>query len=195
MDIIGFCNGEQVNFSSVARDTGVSSKTVHEYFQILSDTLVGSLLEPFSQKDSRNIITMVPKFYLFDVGLALYLNKIRIEEERGADFGRAFEHFIFMELRAHRSYTDAEYPISYWRTTNGFEVDFVLDAGRVAIEVKSASNLTGTDLKGLFRFAKDYRPEKAIVVTNEQSRRKIGPVDLVPWRDFLNDLWAGKIIG
>jgi uncharacterized protein len=194
MDIIGFCNGEQIVYSSIARDTGVSAKTVHEYFRILSDTLIGTLLEPFSRKDDRNIITTVPKFFLFDVGLASFLKKAHIEEERGPEFGRAFEQFIFMEICAHRSYMDADYQMSYWRTANGGEVDFVLGAGQVAIEVKSASNLTGSDLKGLFRFVDDYKPEKALVVTNEQSRRKIGPVDLVPWREFLNDLWSGKII-
>lgn len=194
MDIIGFCNGEQIVYSSIARDTGVSAKTVHEYFRILSDTLIGTLLEPFSRKNDRNIITTVPKFFLFDVGLASFLKKAHIEEERGPEFGRAFEHFIFMEMCAHRSYRDADYQMSYWRTANGGEVDFVLGTGQVAIEVKSASNLTGSDLKGLFRFAEDYRPEKAIVVTIEQSRRKIGDVTLIPWRDFLGDLWAGKII-
>ena len=195
MDIIGFCNGEQIVYSSIARDTGVSAKTVHEYFRILSDTLIGTLLEPFSRKDDRNIITTVPKFFLFDVGMASFLKKAPIEEERGPEFGRAFEQFIFMEICAHRSYMDADYQMSYWRTANGGEVDFVLGAGQVAIEVKSASNLTGSDLKGLFRFVDDYQPEKALVVTNEQNRRKIGSIILVPWRDFLDELWAGKIIG
>jgi predicted AAA+ superfamily ATPase len=193
-DILGFCNGEMINFTNIARDTGVDAKTVREYFQILSDTMIGNLIEPFSRKGDRNIINKTPKFYLFDVGLAHYLSKIHIEEERGSIFGRAFEHFIFMELCAHRAYSEAQYTISYWRTANGFEVDFILGPGQIAVEVKSNPGSSGADFKALLHFKDDYSPSRVIVVSNEKSRRKIGPIDILPWREFLNELWAGKII-
>ena len=193
-DILGFCNGEMINFSNIARDTGVDAKTVREYFQILSDTMIGRLVEPFSRKGDRNIISKTPKFYLFDVGVAQYLSKCRIEEERGSMFGRAFEHFIFMELCAHCAYSEADYPISYWRTANGYEVDFILGPGQIAVEVKSNPGFSGADFKGLLRFKDDYLPSRVIVVSNERARRKIGPVEIIPWREFLEELWAGKVI-
>lgn len=193
-DILGFCNGEMIVYSNVARDTGVDARVVREYFQILSDTMIGTMIGPFSRKGDRNIINATPKFYLFDVGLAQFLSKTRIEEERGPTFGRAFEHFIFMELHTHRVYSGADYAISYWRTGSGLEVDFVLGPGHTAIEVKSGAVSSASELKGLFRFIEDYSPSRAIVVTNETARRKIGPVDLIPWREFLEELWAGKLI-
>jgi predicted AAA+ superfamily ATPase len=193
-DILGFCNGEMINFTNIARDTGVDAKTVREYFQILSDTMIGRLIEPFCRKGDRNIINKTPKFYLFDVGLAQYLSKTRIEEERGQAFGRAFEHFIFMELCAHCAYSEADYAISYWRTANGYEVDFVLGPGRIAVEVKSNAGSSGADFKGLLRFKDDYSPSRAIVVSNERARRKIGPIEIIPWQEFLDELWAGKVI-
>lgn len=193
-DILGFCNGEMITFSNIARDTGVNAKTVREYFQILSDTMIGVLINPYCHHGDRKVISATPKFYLFDVGLAQFLLKNRIEEERGSVFGRAFEHFIFMELYAYRAYNSADFPISYWRTTNGYEVDFVLGTGKVAIEVKSSAEPSSSDFKGLFRFVNDYSPLRSIVVTNENARRKIGPHELIPWREFLGDLWAGKII-
>ena len=49
-DAFAFCHGELVNYSNVARDCGVSSRTVKEYFQILVDTLLGVLVEPFSRR-------------------------------------------------------------------------------------------------------------------------------------------------
>lgn len=193
-DILGFCNGEMINFTNIARDTGVDAKTVREYFQILSDTMIGSLIEPFSRKGDRNIINKTPKFYLFDVGLAQYLLKGHIEEERGPMFGRAFEHFIFMELCAHCAYSEADYPISYWRTTNGYEVDFVLGPGQIAVEVKSNPGPAGADFKGLLRFKEDYSPSRTLVISNEKARRKIGPIEIIPWREFLDELWADKVI-
>jgi predicted AAA+ superfamily ATPase len=193
-DILGFCNGEMINFTNIARDTGVDAKTVREYFHILSDTMIGRLIEPFSRKGDRNIINKTPKFYLFDVGLAQYLSKSHIEEERGPMFGRAFEHFIFMELCAHCAYSETDYPISYWRTSNGFEVDFILGSGQIAVEVKSNPGSAAADFKGLLRFKDDYLPSRVIVVSNEKARRKIGPIEIIPWRDFLDELWAGKVI-
>jgi uncharacterized protein len=193
-DIVGFCNGEMINFSSIARDTGIDAKTVREYFQILSDTMIGTLINPYSRKADRNIIGKTPKFYFFDVGLSQYLAKTRIEEERGSVFGRAFEHFIFMELTAYIAYSDLDSPLRYWRTLEGGEVDFVLADGAVAIEVKSSGNASAQNLKGLVHYVNSYTPRRAIVVTNEAVRRKIGVIEFIPWRDFLEDLWAGKIL-
>jgi predicted AAA+ superfamily ATPase len=99
-----------------------------------------------------------------------------------------------MELCAHRAYSEAQYTISYWRTANGFEVDFILGPGQIAVEVKSNPGSSGADFKALLHFKDDYSPSRVIVVSNEKSPRKIGPIDILPWREFLNELWAGKII-
>ena len=69
-EALTFSHGELINFSNIARDCGVDSKTVREYFQILVDTLLGVFVEPFARRRSRAILTRIPKFYLFDVGLA-----------------------------------------------------------------------------------------------------------------------------
>ena len=59
-DAPGFSHGQILNFSSLARDCGVDSKTVREYFQILQDTLLGTIIEPFARRRSRAIITRAP---------------------------------------------------------------------------------------------------------------------------------------
>jgi predicted AAA+ superfamily ATPase len=70
MDLLGYSNGELTNFSNTARDCGVDSKTVREYYQILEDTLLGTFIMPFRKKQGRQTITKSAKFYLFDVGVA-----------------------------------------------------------------------------------------------------------------------------
>ena len=102
-DAVGYTHGEMVNYSNVARDSGVDSKTVKEYYQILVDTLLGSFVEPFKRRQGRQVISKTSKFYLFDVGVAGILSRREIAEFKGEAFGKAFEHFIYMELRAHRS--------------------------------------------------------------------------------------------
>ena len=193
-DAVGYSHGEMINFSNIARDAGVDSKTVKEYFQILVDTLLGRMVEPFAKRPSRQVISRAPKFFLFDVGLAGALIKRQIPEARGAVFGRAFEHFIFTELAAHSSYRELGYDIRYWRTKSGLEVDFILGDGEVALEVKGSSRIDDREFRALASFRDEYAPKKAIVVGNEREERQFANIRLMPWRVFLAALWAGEII-
>jgi predicted AAA+ superfamily ATPase len=193
-DAMGYSHGELLNFANIGRDAGIEGKTVREYFQILADTLLGRMVEPFKKRASREILTRAAKFYLFDVGVAGAITKRRVTEERGEAFGRAFEHFIFTELAAHASYRDIHYPIRYWRTKSGHEVDFVLGDGEIAIEVKGSSRVDQRELKPLAVFVEEYSPKAAIVVSNEKTERLAGKIRVMPWRAFLSELWAGEVI-
>jgi predicted AAA+ superfamily ATPase len=194
VDSLRFANGELVNYTAVARDCGVDSKTVKAYFQILSDTLMGTLLLPYKRKPKRTVLTETPKFYLFDVGIAGHIEKRSVLDESGREFGRAFEHFIFMELSAYRSYSNKEIDITFWRTPQGQEIDFVINEGEIAIEVKGKKSIDDSDLKNMRLFNDDYRPKKSIVVSNERLPRKTSVADIIPWRQFLERLWMGDIM-
>ena len=193
-DAVGYSHGELTNFSNISRDCGVDAKTVKEYYQILIDTRLGRMVEPFKRRQSRQIITKAAKFYLFDVGVAGILVKRHIPEERGELFGRAFEHLIFTEIVAHSSYRGLDYKINYWRTKSGLEVDFVLGDGEVAVEVKGTSNVGNRDLQSLTAFMNEYSPKKALVVCNEKMERVVRDIRILPWPIFLRYLWGGKII-
>ena len=195
-DALAFSHGELVNFSNVARDCGVDSKTVREYFQILVDTLVGSLLEPFSRRRSREVITRAPKFYLFDVGVAGHLMGRRVERPAGPEFGRALEHLVLMELLAYRSYREVELPLRFWRTKSGLECDFVLGRdGDVAIEVKGSIRLHPSDLRSIRAYVDEHSPRQAIVVCNERdARRTSDGIWILPWERFLEQLWSDAIV-
>ena len=158
-DALSFCHGELLNYSNVARDCGVDSKTVREYFQILVDTLLGVFVEPFSGRRSRAVITRAPKFYLFDVGVAGYVTGRRIERPAGEAFGRALEHFVLMELLAYRTYREREVPVRFWRTKSGLECDFVIGReGEIAIEVKGGAGLNPGDLRPMRAYVRSIVP-------------------------------------
>ena len=193
-DAIGYSHGELTNFSNIARDAGVDAKTVKEYYQILIDTLLGRMVAPFKKRQSRQIITKAPKFYLFDVGVAGSMMKRHISEERGELFGKAFEHFIFTEIAAHSSYSELDYKINFWRTKSGYEVDFILGEGMVAIEVKGTNYVENREMRPLNAFIDEYAPQKALVVCNEKVERVHGLIKILPWRKFLKYLWGGRII-
>ncbi|MFM7359369.1 MAG: ATP-binding protein [Sediminibacterium sp.] len=188
-----FSNGEMVNFSNIASDCGVSHYTIREYFQILQDTLIGRFIPSFQKKTKRRII-LSPKFYYFDVGIASHLLK-RGEIEPGSEsFGNVFEHFIYQELYAHSQYSGKQYPIAFWRTTSQLEVDFILGDHEAAIEVKSTTNVQSHHLKGLKAFSEEYEVRKSIVVSNDPASRKMGEITVMPWKEFLDLLWAGGIL-
>ena len=193
-EAFGYSHGELTNYSNIARDCGVDSKTVKEYYQILVDTLLAVRIEPFKKRQSRQVITKAPKYYLFDVGVAGALTKRYLEQENGEEFGKAFEHFILMEMEAYRAYSEKAFEINFWRTKSGLEVDFILGQGKIAVEIKGTSRVDRSDLKGLFIFKEEYSPKKAIVVCNEKEKRVHGEIEIMPWKNFLNELWQGNIV-
>jgi predicted AAA+ superfamily ATPase len=193
-DAIGYSQGELTNFLNIARKCGVDSKTVREYYQILVDTLVGRFIPPFAKRQGRQVISKTAKFYLFDVGVAGYLTKREIKEERGQAFGQAFEHFILTEIWAYNIYNDIEFPIHFWRTKSGLEVDFILGDGEIALEIKSSSRVEREDLRALSVFIDEFKPKQGIVVCNERDERIVGNIHILPWGIFLERLWGGLII-
>lgn len=194
LDAVGYSHGELINHSNIARDCGVDAKTVKEYFQILVDTLLGVRLDPYKRRQERQVITKAGKFYLFDVGVAGALVRRQIPAARGEAFGRAFEHFLLMEILAHRSYRGLDYDVQFWRTKNGQEVDFILGRGEVAIEAKGTDRAEPADFHGLRAFLDGHRPKQAILVCAERSPRVHDGITVLPWRTFLRRLWGGEIV-
>jgi len=193
-DAFGYSHGELTNYSNIARDCGVDSKTVREYYQILVDTLLAVRIEPFKKRQSRQVITKASKYYMFDVGVAGYLIKRHLAELKGAEFGKAFEHFLLMEIVAYRSYTGKNFAINFWRTKSGIEVDFVLGMGEIAIEIKGSGRIDRKDMNGIESFTETFSPKKSIIVCTEKEKRVHGKIEIMPWEIFLEQLWSEKIL-
>jgi predicted AAA+ superfamily ATPase len=193
-DAMAFSHGDLTNYANIARDCGVDAKTVKEYYQILVDTLLGGFVEPYKKRQERQVIGKAAKFYLFDVGVAGAITRRTIEQERGEHVGRALEHFLLMEMLAHRSYRELQYPIHFWRTRSGLEVDFVLGEAEVAVEVKGLPLVDTAAFRSLRAFAEDNHPRRSILVCNEPAPRVHEGIEVLPWRHFLGRLWAGQIL-
>jgi uncharacterized protein len=193
LETAAFSNGEMVNYTNIAAECGVSSPTVKEYFQILEDALIGRFVPSYRKKPKRRVI-LAPKFWFFDLGIAGNLLKRGRIEYRSEAFGKAFEHFIYQEIQAHRSYTDLNYDLHYWRTASGIEVDFILGDHEAAIEVKSTSQANPRQMQGLRQFAEEYKVKHLILVSNDPLPRKMDNIRVLPWKVFLEQLWSGKII-
>lgn len=189
LDVMGLTSGEELCFQAIASDSGNQARTVQNYVQILEDTLLGFQVTPFLGTRKRKAITRT-KFYLFDVGVANFLAK-RFDIRVGSDaFGRAFEHFIACELRAAIAYQRRRIELSYWRSTSGYEVDFIV-GNAWAIEVKSTGHVQEKHLKGLRVLKEEGKIRRyALVSLDPIERSTEDGVMLFPYKKFLDLLWA-----
>ena len=190
--VAALTSGALLNYTNVARESGVSAKVVRNYFQILEDTLLGFRVQPWRKAINRRLIE-TEKFYLFDVGVANYL--ARREPRVGTpEFGHSFEHYILMELKAYQAYRNPELDICYWRTSSGFEVDFVLGDMNIAIEVKGTQRVHSGHARGLKALLEEHTVGKAIIVSLESQVRKLDRhIEVLPWQVFLEALWSGDL--
>ncbi len=185
-------SGTLLNYTNVARESGVSSKVVRGYFQMLEDTLLGFRLPPWRRRVDRRLVE-TEKFYLFDVGVTNYLARRR-PAIGTPEFGNSFEQLILMELTAYRAYRDPDLEITFWRTSSGLEVDFILGAMDVAIEVKAKRRISSRDIAPLRALAGEHPVKRAIVVSLEDEPRTLADgISVLPWQQFLNRLWSGEI--
>lgn len=193
LHVAALTNGELLNYSNVARETGVSAKIVRNYFQILEDTLLGYRLQPWRKTVNRRLIE-TEKFYLFDVGLANYLAQ-RTPKLKTSEFGKSFEHYLLMELMAYKAYKNPELRLHYWRTASQIEVDFILNDMQVAIEIKASNKVHDSDAKGLKSLQEEHQVGRAILVSFESKPKFITKtIESLPWQLFLEQLWNGDII-
>jgi predicted AAA+ superfamily ATPase len=190
--VAALTSSELLNYTNVARETGVSAKVVRTYFDILEDTYLGFRVRPW-QKARRRRLIETEKFYLFDVGVANHLAR-RTPKTGGAEFGKAFEHYVLMEMRAYQSYRQPDLDLRFWRTAAGHEVDLIAGDLDLAIEVKGGARVHDADLRGLRALAEDRRVRRRVVVCLETEPRRLADgIDVLPWRLFLDRLWGGDL--
>lgn len=190
LSVAAMSNGGLINFEAIASDAQVPARTVREYFGLLEDTLMGSILMPWKTGVHRRN-TARGKFYFFDVGVANVLTGRTAFPDEGPDFGTAFEHFFFMELRAYLSYRRKDDVLNFWRDSEGNEIDFIVN-GEIGVEIKATRLATERHAQCFARYPD--RLAKKILVTRDPSRRQIGDVEIIPWEDFLTELWSGGIV-
>ena len=185
---------ELVNFSTIARDCGVSSHTIKGYFGILEDTLLGRWLSAYRKRPKRRVIA-APKFYFADVGVVNHLARRGTALARGSElYRKAFENWVFHELAAYNAYHEAFAHLSYWRLASGIEVDFILNDVEIAIEAKATSKVTADYLRGLRNLVLDHPKvrHRIVVCLEAKIRRTEDGILILPAREFCERLNAGE---
>ncbi len=193
LHVAAITSSELINYVNIARETGVSHKVIRTYFDILEDTYLGFRIPPWKKSKNRRMI-ITEKFYLFDVGVANYLSR-RQPLLGSPEFGKAFEHYILMELKAYQAYRKPDMPITFWRTSTGREVDFILGEKELAVEIKGSSRVHEGDIRSLQALIEDGPAKKVCLVCLEkQPRHLANNIQILPWQVFIEQLWNGELL-
>ena len=190
-------NGQVTNVSNISRDAQVSRQTVQGYFDILNDTLIGFWLTPWKLKRATKQVAH-PKFYFFDSGVARALSGRLPYPPTDEELGPLLETFMLSEVKAFLAYSGKNYPVHFWRTHDGVEVDLFCETqnGYVAIELKASQRWDNQYNKGLNRIGAELGEGKVsrYGVYLGEREASFGGIRVLPLLGFLKAIWAGEII-
>ncbi len=192
LQIAAQMNGKPINYSKIAKDVGVDTTTVQNYFSILEDTLIGFYLTSY-HKSIRKRQRGAPKFYFFDPGVVRALNDTLDVPMRPQTymFGEAFEHFLILEIRKLADYKRKSWSYSYLQTKDDVEIDLIIEEkGKrtVCIEIKSGISICESDIKQFIKLTSAMKNVEALCLSNDSVAKRFGDVRCLHWRDGLRTL-------
>lgn len=141
--------GTEFNASAIAREVGVTAKTISEWLSLLVTSYIAFLLPPYFKNASKRL-TKMPKIYFYDTGLLCYLLSIEAPEqlENHPQKGAVFENLAICELLKNQFNQSRDANLYFYREHSGREVDalMVTPEGINLYEVK-AGKLFKPDFK------------------------------------------------
>ncbi len=174
-----------INYSNIAKDSGVEHKTIQNYFQILVDTNIGFFLDSYN-RSVRKVQKQAPKFYFFDGGVKRALErKITLKlEPSTTDYGNAFEAWFINECYRMNSYLELDLKFSYLRTKDDVEIDLIVekpDGQTLLVEIKSSDKIDKRHVKNLNHFKKDFAGAEFICASRVKTIQIIEDVKVMPY--------------
>lgn len=195
LEAAALSHGQITNVSGLARNAAVARTTVQGYFDILTDTLIGSWL-PAWQPRARVKEVQHPKFYFFDTGVARAMAGRAREPVEREERGLLLETLILHELRAHLALEGIGGTLSYWRTPSGTEVDFIWNHGKraVAIECKATDRWRPQMGRGLEAISETKKVQRAMAIYLGARALRFETYTVHPLSEFLRRLGQGEIL-
>lgn len=146
--------GSLMNDAAISRDMGLNAVTSKSYRGILQAMFLCFDVRPWYRNIGKRLVKS-SKGYLVDSLLLCHLLDWNLDDLRRQKpdlYGHVVENFVATELLKLLSFSDVKASLYHFRTSDGKEVDFVLerpDGSLAGIEVKSTSRVGSGDFKGL----------------------------------------------
>jgi predicted AAA+ superfamily ATPase len=192
LEVAAQCSGQKLSYSNVAQEVNVDTKTVQQYFQILEDTLLCFMLEPFHHS-SRKRLRVNPKCYFFDLGVWRALTRSFVQDmvPQTYGYGRAFEHFLITEIH-HLAHTRRlGFQFCYLPLSGDKEVDLVVERPNqppAFIEIKSTDQIQDKHVEVLKEIQGDFPKSDLFCLSRDEREQTFGKVRALPWQKGLREL-------
>ncbi|MCW5588649.1 MAG: ATP-binding protein [Legionellales bacterium] len=182
LETASFSQGEILNYTAISREIASNRHTVTNFFEILEDLLIAYRLPVFNKRAKRELVNS-PKFYYFDTGVYRTIRPQGPLDSPAEIDGAALETLFLQEAKAYNDYFEWGYTISYWRTRDQKEVDFVLygKKGFFAFEIKRKTRLDQHDFKGLKIFGEDYPEARLYLLYGGNESYYEGDIQVLPF--------------
>lgn len=124
--LLAYQIGTPLNISDISKRIGIARKTVYDYIKILEKSNIIFTLEPYNTNNIDEI-SKYNNIYFFDLGIRnAIINDFRPVNLRN-DFEKIFKNFIISEIFKLNKYYEKRFKLGYWKTTQGSEVDLILE--------------------------------------------------------------------
>jgi hypothetical protein len=179
-------SGKLTDYAQIARHAGLSVPTVKKYLWFAEKTFIIKPLTPFHTNKVKEI-TKSPVYYFLDPGFRNFSIGDFGAASLRSDAGFTFQNLVFIEL--YRQAAIFGWELHFWRTTDGAEVDFIIDqrSSIVPVEVKYTTSGGGPAItRSMRHFIDKYRPGEAWVVSPTYEDETILNGCRVRFRPFYN---------
>lgn len=154
-------HGQLVNFSQIGSSLGVSHTTVRTYIDLLKETFMIRLLQPFETNLNKRLIRS-PKIYLRDTGILHTLLSIKNKEELLGHpiLGASWEGMVIENLL--NALPDK--PAGFYRTAGGAEIDLIIQVGKRKIAIECKASAVPQPGKGFYQGMEDLGIEEGWII-------------------------------
>lgn len=153
--MLAFQSGNLLNLSNIASDIGISVPTCKKYLSILEASYQYILLRPYYINIRKRLIKS-PKVYILDTGLGNYFigNDSLDKLKNSGNLGHILETWVIIEFIKHNNIQHRKKNLYFWRTSNGAEVDLLIEDGKkiIPIEIKTTYRIKPESIRGLKEF-------------------------------------------
>jgi uncharacterized protein len=180
--------GQLVNFSSLATDCGIDTKTAQSWISVLEASYIILLLRPHYKNFNKRLVKQ-PKLYFLDTGVACTLLGIESADQLSTHYlrGGLFENWVILERLKKRFNAGLNSNLFFWRDNTGHEIDLLEENGQTlhAWEIKAGETFHSDWMKGLKWFQKvaEPNPQLTIVYGGDRSTTRMG-VPIRSWREL-----------
>ena len=203
LKIAGIMNGQTINFENISRESHTSRTTVQTYFEILIDTLIAFYL-PSYQPGLKVKEVSKPKFYFFDSGVARSCAGLLSYTLDSAYHGYLFETFLINQVKSYNDYSKKKLDLFYYGISGSSEIDLIIEtkkrspesvANIIAIEFKLGNKWKSEWKKSISILESSSKLEvtKSYIVYTGIKRLEISGIVIIDVKDFLTELFEGKI--